>query len=89
VIPPAALERGERAFVAVLRRRYPDASFLVRDRAVSPEDPNVPGEIGAGATADLGAFDEPGQNIAALKRRKATPKSRERSSDGNPGQAGR
>jgi hypothetical protein len=53
VIPAAVLERGERGFVQVLRRRHPGAVFLIRDGAVRPEDADVPGEILGGATGDL------------------------------------
>lgn len=60
MIPSAALERGERAFVAVLRRRYPDALFVLRDGAVGPEDADVAGEVAAGAAADVDPVDERG-----------------------------
>ena len=56
LLPPAALERGERAFVSVLRRRHPDALFVLRalgEAPVGPVDADVPGEVAARAARDL------------------------------------
>jgi len=63
-IPPSVLDRGERAFVNVLRRRHPNAVFIVRDiqgeGAVAPLDADVPGEITGGTAADNDRTEEPG-----------------------------
>ncbi len=89
MIPLAALERGERAFVSVLRRRYPDAAFVLRDRTVSPEDADASGEVAASASADLDTIEEPGDDLAPLNRVEALPKLRKGASRRNPRQAGR
>lgn len=91
MIPPAVLERGERAFVAVLRRRFPDAAFLPRDRegAIRPEDPDVAGDAAAGAAVDFDAGDESGEHVAALSDREATPKRRQGTAGRKPRKAGR
>jgi hypothetical protein len=88
MIPPIALERGERAFVAVLRRRYPDAAFVLRNGSIRPEDADVPGEGGAGATGDLDAVEEAAQDFSTLERVEVVPEIGEGSSNRNPGQAG-
>lgn len=88
MIPSVVLERGERAFVAVLRRRYPDALFLVRDGAVGPEDADVSGEVAAGAAADVDAVEEADQDLALLGRGEAVPQLDERSADGESRGAG-
>jgi hypothetical protein len=88
-IPPAVLERGQRAFVSVLRGDFPDACFVVRDCAVRPEDADVAGKVGTGAAADLDAVEKAAENRAATSDIKASPKRRKRPSRRNPGQAGR
>ena len=88
MIPAVALERGEQAFVRVLRRRFPDAAFLVHEAAIGPEDADAPGQVGAGAAADLHAGQEAGQNLATLRGRESGPKRRKRPSGRNPGEAG-
>ena len=85
VIPPAVLERGERAIVNVLRRCHPDALFLPRDRSVRPEDADAPGEIGAGTPGDLDPVDESGEDVATIGDVVARPEARERSADGEAG----
>lgn len=89
VIPPAALERGEQAFVNVLRRRHPDASFVLRDLPVTPDDADVSGQVAGSATGNLYAGKEAGQDLPTLHRSEAAPQLRERSSDRNTSQAGR
>jgi hypothetical protein len=87
MIPSVALERGERAFVAVLRRRYPDASFVLRDRAISPDDSSVASEIGAGTTANLDLVEEPAENFTPLSRGEAAPKVDQGTPNGKPRRA--
>jgi hypothetical protein len=87
VIPAAVLERGERGFVRVLRRRHPGAVFLIRDGAVRPEDADVPGEILGGATGDLHPIEEAGENLAAFEGVETAPQGAERPAGGQPGKA--
>lgn len=82
VIPPAVLERGERAIVGVLRRRFPYALFEVRDAAVSPDDPNVALEVGAGSAANVDAAEEAGENVSPLGGREAVPQFDQRPAQG-------
>ena len=89
MIPAAALERGEWAFVSVLRRHYPDASFVLRDRAVSPDDAHVADKVGAGTAADLDPIQEARHNLAPLDRVEAPPKLGKSATGRNPRQAGR
>jgi hypothetical protein len=72
-IPPAVLERGQRAFVSVLRGDFPDACFVVRDGAVRPEDADVADKVGAGAAVDLDAVEKAAQNRAATSDIKVSP----------------
>lgn len=44
-IPTGARERGERAVLAMLRRRFPDVVFEIRDASVRPDDPHVLDEV--------------------------------------------
>lgn len=59
-IPTAALDRGEQAVLAVLRRKHPDCVFVLRDGAVGPDDGNVAGKVAARATADDHTVEESG-----------------------------
>ena len=88
MIPAAALERGERAFVDVLRRRNPDASFVLRERSVGPKDPAVAGKVAARTEADFNTIEEPVEHVAPLSDVEAAPKRRKRPSGRNPSQAG-
>jgi hypothetical protein len=74
VIPADVLERGERAFVQVLRRQHPDALFLVCDCPVRPDDPNVPGEVPGGAAGDDHAVEEADENIPSIEAIESLPK---------------
>jgi len=74
VIPAAVLDRGERAFVQVLRRQHPDALFLVRDCPVRPDDPNVPGQVPGSAAGDDHAVKEADENIPPLVTIEPLPK---------------
>ena len=62
LMPEAAREAGERAFVRVLRRRYPGALFIVHDvegdRPVTPGDGQSVGEILGGPTSDDDGSEE-------------------------------
>src|SRR5712691_8376816 len=94
LIPAAVLARGERAFVEVLRRRYPDALSVVRDvevseGAVRPGDADVAGEVAAGAAADLDATEEAGEDVAPLGRSELVPEVGEYAPGREPGDAGR
>ena len=88
-IPPRALEQGERAFVAVLRRRFPGHCFVVRDCPVAPDDADVAVEAGAGTAADLDAVEEADEHLSTLDRLEARPMRGERASGRNPREAGR
>lgn len=85
MIPPTVLDRGERAFVSVLRRLHPDASFVLRDvggRSVGPFDTDVTEKIAGRATVDLNLSEEPGENVAAIGSLEAVPEIQERSTGG-------
>jgi hypothetical protein len=93
MIPAAVLEDVERAFVSVLRRRHPNALFIVRDigngeAPVSEDDADVLAEFRARATVDLNAVNEAGENGAALESVEALPKSRKRSTRRKASQGG-
>lgn len=88
MIPPAALNSGERAFVAVLRRRYPDAAFVLGDCPVTPEDPNVAAQVAASATADLHTVNESGQHLAPFLSVEAAPEANQRPARRNLDQGG-
>ena len=57
-IPQAALERGEQAFLAVLRRQHPSCLFVVRDSPVRPDDLHASLEVAARAQPDDDAVEE-------------------------------
>jgi hypothetical protein len=88
MIPLPVLERGEQAFVSVLRGDFPDCCFLVHDAAVRPEDSDVAGQVAACATVDFDAVDKPAQDAAAavgiesLPVRRQRPARRKRSEGG-------
>ena len=86
-IPAAVCERGVAAFVAVLRRRHPDAVFVVRDASVEPLDPDVAPKVAGRAPGDDDSTDEPGENLAPLADAEALPERGEASTDRNPGDA--
>ena len=78
MIPAGVLEHGERAFIDVLRRRYPEALFDVRDlterkRSVRPVDPDVMDEVTTGAARDLDPIEEAGEHVAPLGNVEAAP----------------
>ena len=84
-IPPAVLERGEQAVVNVLRRRYPDASFVVREidgRSICPDDRDVADEVGARAAANVHSIQEAGEHLAPLGGVEAGPQVDESSANG-------
>ena len=86
MIPPAVLEQGERAFVSVLRRRYPDAAFDVRDigdRSIEPVDADVSGEVGARTTTDHDLIDETAENVTTLPTIESGPEINQRASNGD------
>lgn len=89
MIPAAALARGERAFVAVLRRRYPDATFLVRDGAVGPLDDDMLGQVRGCTARDDNPAKEASENLPALGGLEALPKLDERATNGKLRKAGR
>ena len=92
MIPPAALEQVEQAFVRVLRRRHPDALFIVRDLGegespILPADTNVASEIPARAAGDFDLTDEAGEHVPPLPNVETVPEGRERPASGKPGKA--
>jgi molybdopterin-biosynthesis enzyme MoeA-like protein len=87
VIPAPALEAGERAIVRVLRRRYPDASFVVRDGAIGPLDDHMLLEAARRATGDNYAAEEAGENLSTLGGLEAFPEVDEGASNGKLGKA--
>lgn len=87
MIPVAALDQGTQAFLKVLRGRFPDASFLVRDGAVRPNDVQVAGKIGTCATAHIDARDESAENVSPLGRGERLPQLDQRTANRKPRRA--
>ncbi len=85
-IPPAVLERGEQVFVRVLRRRHPNALFVVRDRegdtAVRPRDPDVAEEVARSSEPHLDGADETAQHLTPLDGIEPVPQVRENPASG-------
>jgi hypothetical protein len=92
-LPPSVLERIEHAFVQVLRRRHPDAVFIVRDigegeRPVSPINAHLAFETGAGAAVDVDSIKEPCEDGAPLQPGEAVPEVDQRPTNRQPGAVG-
>ncbi len=89
MIPPDALANGERAIVPVLRRRrYPNASFDVRDSAVGPLDDDVLLEAARCALGDDYAPQEACENLPTIDGLEALPQVDEGASNGKLRAAG-
>lgn len=87
-IPASVLERGERAFVEVLRGDFPDCCFVPGDAPVRPEDADAVDEVATGAPVDLDSIEEATEDDSAPGDVEAFPMLGERSSDRKPIQAG-
>jgi hypothetical protein len=84
-IPASVLARGERAFLGVLRGRYPHADFLVRDLgkgAVGPVDADMGGQVGVRPARNLDPVKEAGEDVASLTGGEALPEAKQAASGG-------
>jgi hypothetical protein len=93
VIPPAVLEEVERAFLTVLRRDHPDASFIMRDlregeRPVVPGDLDVALKVRTSTPPDVNPVDSGAEDGAAPRHVEAIPLRPERPSRRKPRKAG-